>query len=505
MSRYSPNFVIADESVTSRKLSKDSAKAFDVSISPFAFNCDSIIDPNYVIGSLNASGVEAASLQRIRSDYFQSSKDFTINILNTVFNCYLYTFDQNKVFVSQLLITSDIKIIVNSAYFYRLLIFKNQLEDVVNISDYIEAVVIGSGVNHITSTVISSENRINDVGLPLYLDFEIGAYNVAGDKATHAQKIRTVDYFQLSEDFFIKLQPGYYCGIFVYDNYKTFISFSTYTSDTKITVNPSFYYNATIFKEVLEDVVDVEVYRKAVQFVLGEMWMSYENKKIMTLGDSITAIPTDIRGWQKYFNAIMQPLSFINTAVSGATWNDYAGTTAYDGTTFTGDLNVIGNQVQKIVNTTYDAPDIIIIAAGTNDSDSAFADSEIEAQFFAAGVPVALENADRKTWAGSMRWSIETLRVTYPNAQIFITTPLQRFSDTVDSFNIVRDKGDIIKRICARLSIPVIDTLECGVYGQYAVNGVATLDYNDGLHLSAIGAEKMGKYIARKIIDWFSF
>lgn len=233
----------------------------------------------------------------------------------------------------------------------------------------------------------------------------------------------------------------------------------------------------------------------------------FTGKKYMYVGDSITTIPEDVRGWQKYFHPIVQQASYINVASSGATWRDKS-TTVYDGdpkVTVSAN-NVIGNQVQKIINNGYEAPDIIIMAAGTNDEPETVTDASIEQQFYVNGSNVPLENVDRKTFAGAIRWSVEKLRELYPNAQIFLTTPLQRASHpSWNNYTRIKDKGDIIKKLGLRMSVPVIDTMECGIYGQNAIDGQATLDHNDGLHLSAIGAEKMGKYVARKIIDWYSF
>jgi lysophospholipase L1-like esterase len=235
----------------------------------------------------------------------------------------------------------------------------------------------------------------------------------------------------------------------------------------------------------------------------------FVNKKYLILGDSITAIGIDPRGWLKYFNEIIVPNSFTNVAVSGATWCDKVGT-VYDGNPVINGAdnnvnNVIGNQVKKIQNNAYPAPDVIIIAAGTNDTDVTVTDADIELQFFSGGANVPIGNVDRKTWAGAVRYTVETLRTTYPNAQIFLTTPVQRANTTINNYDVIRRKNEIIKKMGLRMSVPVIDTEESGIYGQNAVDAVATLDHNDGLHLSAIGAEKMGKYTARKIINWFCF
>ncbi len=75
----------------------------------------------------------------------------------------------------------------------------------------------------------------------------------------------------------------------------------------------------------------------------------YKGKKILFMGDSITALGVLV----EYFNEIMEPKKFVNIAVSSATWKDNANT-VYDGNPlFNGpDMNVhntVCNQVKKIV------------------------------------------------------------------------------------------------------------------------------------------------------------
>ena len=57
--------------------------------------------------------------------------------------------------------------------------------------------------------------------------------------------------------------------------------------------------------------------------------MDYDNKNILFMGDSITALGTNKRGWIRYFNEIIKPEHFVNVAVPGATIEDKEGT-VYD-------------------------------------------------------------------------------------------------------------------------------------------------------------------------------
>lgn len=245
----------------------------------------------------------------------------------------------------------------------------------------------------------------------------------------------------------------------------------------------------------------------------------WEGKKILTMGDSITAINENDsswpRSWRKYFKEIIKPSKLENTAVPGATWTDKEGT-IYDGNPVINGPdenknNVMGNQIEKILRAKdpthpnyskleeYNDFDVIIMACGTNDTHREIpTNEEIESNFYSGNDAISnLSALDRKTWTGAMRYCIDTLRRLYPNAQIFVTTPIQK--TTGSRYIDVLEKNIIIKSICKRLSIPVIDTLECGVYDLSCPTGGQEGDFNDGLHLSPQGAKKLGRYIANNI------
>ncbi len=112
--------------------------------------------------------------------------------------------------------------------------------------------------------------------------------------------------------------------------------------------------------------------------------MEYKNKRILFMGDSITALNTSDRGWVKYFNEIMEPSFFINVAVSGARLAneknvEFDGNPMFLGENTDYSQNVVLNQVEKIsrakdknnknyvYNPDFETFDLIIIAAGTND------------------------------------------------------------------------------------------------------------------------------------------
>lgn len=266
------------------------------------------------------------------------------------------------------------------------------------------------------------------------------------------------------------------------------------------------------------------------EYLKIEIPNNYENKKYLLLGDSITRLDTTDNGWVKYFNNIMNPEKVVNISVNGCTWKDYSDTPDYDGNpTPENHLNVIGNQVQKVINqktsnnADYEDFDVIIIACGTNDSydtNNPETDESIEAEFVTAYgkndfAVKTIDSVDRKTFAGIMRYTYEKLYELYPNAVFFVTTPLQ---EVYESYKVIKAKGDLIDAVADRLSINTINARRCGILNIYE-SPVNDIDYDnptgsdssrkrdlsDGIHTNASGAKKLGEFIARDIINYFNF
>ncbi len=240
---------------------------------------------------------------------------------------------------------------------------------------------------------------------------------------------------------------------------------------------------------------------------------TYENKKILFMGDSITALDTSERGWIRYFNEIIKPSHFVNVAVSGASWEDVVGT-VYDGNPVfdpndTQQLgNVMGNQVEKVLmqksagNSDYADFDIIIAAAGTNRGGAVSTDTvaSVDRQFISSnGETIPLDKVDRKTWAGAIRYFYEKMRDAYPNAKIFICSPIQG-AEGVRPYASIKAKGVLLSAICDRISdVTFVNTFNCGIcgiYEQWQKNG---RDLIDGLHPNKSGAEKIGLYNANSV------
>lgn len=234
----------------------------------------------------------------------------------------------------------------------------------------------------------------------------------------------------------------------------------------------------------------------------------FSELSIMYLGDSITAIPT----YPIYVNNILKPKTSINIAVGGASLTDKVENQEYDGNPISGENNnVAGNQVQKVINNNYDAPDIIIFAFGTNDRVISDNDTNFENQFTNEDVFIPLSSVDRTTFGGAIRYCMETLHNKYPNTQIFIMTPIQSAEQKSSEgmgwyYSKLKPKADLIKNIGNRMSIPVIDCFnESRIYGGYEIKDSNGECLSDGLHPNEQGAIRMGKFVANEIRNRYIF
>lgn len=226
--------------------------------------------------------------------------------------------------------------------------------------------------------------------------------------------------------------------------------------------------------------------------------------KLMTLGDSITQLGTQDRGWVKYFIESTGCTLIANVAVNGAVLSDSSSTT-YDGNPVqeTQDNNVLGNQVQKIINNGYEAPDVILIAIGTNGGISISKDDIKNAYYNASGDLIALESVDRKTHAGAFRYASEKLHELYPDALIFWCAPImghqkKRPAQTaVTCYESLKTAVDFTGQL-------MIDTIHCGINGVGEKQNEAGEYLVDGLHPTIKGAKKIGYYNASVVKAFLS-
>lgn len=252
----------------------------------------------------------------------------------------------------------------------------------------------------------------------------------------------------------------------------------------------------------------------------------WKGLKILTLGDSITAMG-GVNGWTYWIKQYLLADKIVNVSVAGSTWQDKVANQAYDGNPQPStDGNVMGNQVQKVLNAKangdadYQDFDVITFSFGTNDSVdfSVQTKESVENQFITNYAQnnftvVPLESVNRQTLAGAMRYGFQKLHEAYPNAVIFMCTPTQECYETFDS---IYQKGDFINFVADRCGVETIDTRRCGIrniyesqitidYDHPEQSGVAPIqtDLLDGIHTNENGAKKIAKYNAREIMKYF--
>lgn len=252
----------------------------------------------------------------------------------------------------------------------------------------------------------------------------------------------------------------------------------------------------------------------------------WQNLKILTLGDSITAMGGK-NGWTYWIKQYLLADKVVNVSVAGSTWQDKIPNQAYDGNPKPStEGNVAGNQVQKVLNAKangdadYQEFDVITFSFGTNDSIdfSAQTKESVEKQFITNYAQnnftvVPIDNVNRQTLAGAMRYGFQKLHEAYPNAVIFMCTPTQECYETFDS---IYQKGDFINFVADRCGAETIDTRRCGIRNIY--ESQTTIDYDhpeqsgtapiqtdliDGIHTNEKGAKKIAKYNAREIMKYF--
>ncbi len=195
--------------------------------------------------------------------------------------------------------------------------------------------------------------------------------------------------------------------------------------------------------------------------------MLWSQAHVAILGDSNTWLGADDcsrpRGWNTWLARLLKPASIRSFARSGATWTNTARTmpNLVQDTGRVTDDNVVLNQILRLVHSVSTGqcsrPQLIIVAAGTNDA------------WFPALRPHALEADDSNS------------RLT-----------------TAVSFARIRQTGDSISAAAHRLSLPVVrqDSLCCVKRSEELKQHRYTYD---GTHTNELGARMNAHILAREL------
>ena len=271
------------------------------------------------------------------------------------------------------------------------------------------------------------------------------------------------------------------------------------------------------------------------------------NKKFACFGDSITS--NDVSGIGTKVNELLETELIGNFAVGGASCSDWS----YNGQDYSDfsvaeyhnairPENVLKNQVLRLLQHvtplgeqitwthpidgafnvpttvgvglghTTDIPDIIYIAIGINDGQI---DGRQGAPWTTDGItptPVVddFETVRQQSYsqltkmsiASALRWSIETLQSKFPNAQIFVASPLHAGyvnSGSMASFSdyYTLTKAQIIKKVANLCSVLYVPSFERSGYGEL-------IAHQYGLHPSGVWLNiNIPKFVAKEIDEQY--
>ena len=215
--------------------------------------------------------------------------------------------------------------------------------------------------------------------------------------------------------------------------------------------------------------------------------------KVFIFGDSITATNgigddgslTNIgTNWPTYAMNELGIVDWYNFAKDGSTYHDVANSASYQ--TFFKQF-----ELAKSKNIT---PDIIIVSYGTNDYQHPNTDT------YESVMNVQnIDDLDRTNLHGALRYCYWALREKYPNAVIFVGTPIQR-PDT----SIYTDLRQAIIEMANTYCLHIIDAgIESGICKQFETWGSAGRYLKDGLHPNEEGKKLQGHFYANCIRNNF--
>lgn len=244
---------------------------------------------------------------------------------------------------------------------------------------------------------------------------------------------------------------------------------------------------------------------------LGQAMAQQPKLHVALLGDSNTWLGgedcSQPRGWNKWFCDSFHPASCRSYARSGATWTNTQATrrNTSEYTELLGDQNVIYNQICRLFEAcdagTQPAPDLILIAAGTNDAwfqakrphvfdktvDEAFADTMTTSR------PVCRV----LTLAESVRFAVLLLQERFPQARLVLMTPME--STSVSTSDIHRT-GDLLEACAQRLGAGVVRLDQSGLVSRHQEQKRRVFT-TDGTHTNERGARMNGRLTARKVME----
>lgn len=207
---------------------------------------------------------------------------------------------------------------------------------------------------------------------------------------------------------------------------------------------------------------------------------SWENKRWLTLGDSITKAG----GYQKNLLETLKFSKINNKGINGQTMAHQ-------------NKNISTWDLGK--NIDYKDYDLVTIFIGTNDFRYNKPLGKIES--------IDSDNFDDKTFIGAYQLLLNKIKSSNPNVKIVLITPIQRNKDGFDIHHFNEENNQLIdyvnaiKKLAYLYSLPVIDL--------YAESGITSDNIKfytkDGLHPNEKGYEIISKKIENFLLNCNSF
>lgn len=197
----------------------------------------------------------------------------------------------------------------------------------------------------------------------------------------------------------------------------------------------------------------------------------FSGLKATFYGDSLTEKNGHYtKGYHSWISDILGFVSYENYGVSGYT---------------------IKNVADKIASTNATG-DIIFVMAGVND------------QTFHKPLGTFTDDPSTDTTYGALKLLCSTLKEKYPTKLIVYITPHYQIKYPSNLGITSYEVSKAIKEVCYQYSIPVYDNFQLsGIYPQNTTN--KNLYTTDGCHWNNLGHEKVGKNIAKYMLNTFGY
>ncbi len=141
-------------------------------------------------------------------------------------------------------------------------------------------------------------------------------------------------------------------------------------------------------------------------------------------------------------------------------------------------------------------PDVFAFAMGTNDDIGCLGDPEKALKGKTLGDN---KDIDLFTEAGAMRWCIQTIAENFPDARIFVLTPIQT-ADPAHNAKIEKQINDVFIPVTNAMSVRLVDCFHnSGICEKFEVIGGEGRYLRDGLHPKENGQALEGAFAAMEI------